>query len=291
MKRVMIIAIGFLSLVLCSCQKDTDEDLQCFDSNGASNALFSIGYNKQVRFSKGNLQYQASTRTWRFAEHQYDRIGEDNSNISATYEGWIDLFGWGTSGWNSGATCYQPWSNSTDYSDYLPGGSNASDLTGNYANADWGVYNAISNGGNRASIWRVLTKEEWNYLFFERSGTYRWAKAKVNDICVVIIFPDNFNKPSEITIHDANNYDVMYRTNIYDNSQSTLLQNAGCILLPAEGYRYGLDADLVAMSAYWSSSKAGGNCAWTLDLFDKYVRMNSHDISTGRYVRLVMDAE
>ena len=61
-------------------------------------------------FSKGNLQYKASTNEWKFAEHQYDFIGEGNNNISSTYNGWIDLFGWGTSGNNHGAVCYQPWS-------------------------------------------------------------------------------------------------------------------------------------------------------------------------------------
>ena len=74
---------------------------------------------KQVYFSQGNLQYQASTNTWRFAENQYDAIGNDNSNISSTNEGWIDLFGWGTSGYNNTANDpfainYKPWATSYD---------------------------------------------------------------------------------------------------------------------------------------------------------------------------------
>lgn len=31
-----------------------------------------------IQFAPGNLQYQASTGTWRFAENQYDVIGEGN---------------------------------------------------------------------------------------------------------------------------------------------------------------------------------------------------------------------
>lgn len=50
--------------------------------------------------SPGNLQYQASTGIWRFAEHQYDYIGSGNENISTSYSGWIDLFGWGTGRYN-----------------------------------------------------------------------------------------------------------------------------------------------------------------------------------------------
>jgi len=55
------------------------------------------------------LQYQASTDTWRFAEHQWDFVGDDtdgnvfendvkcnNALTSDSYDGWIDLFGWGT---------------------------------------------------------------------------------------------------------------------------------------------------------------------------------------------------
>ena len=73
----------------------------------------------KVIFSQGNLQYQASTGTWRFAENQYDYVGNatlgnvyengvkcNNALISDSYTGWIDLFGWGTSGYNHGAVCY-----------------------------------------------------------------------------------------------------------------------------------------------------------------------------------------
>ena len=96
---------------------------------GSKGGLFSVSATQQVWFSQGNLQYQASTNIWRFAEHQWDYVGtqtdasgfyggtiggtvsgSDNRNIRSTYGGWIDLFGWGTSGWSSGAVCYQPWS-------------------------------------------------------------------------------------------------------------------------------------------------------------------------------------
>lgn len=36
---------------------------------GTLSGLFSVSATKQVRFAKGNLQYRASTNTWRFAEH------------------------------------------------------------------------------------------------------------------------------------------------------------------------------------------------------------------------------
>ena len=104
-------------------------------------------------FSQGNLQYQASTNTWKFADNQYDYVGSTNSNISSFYSGWIDLFGWGTSGYHDANdpynVNYQPWSTSTSqvnssYNNYGYGPSiNMIDpnLTGTNANYDWGVYN------------------------------------------------------------------------------------------------------------------------------------------------------
>ena len=45
---------------------------------GAIDGFVSIGENKRVVFSQGNLQYQASTDSWRFADEQYTLIGKDN---------------------------------------------------------------------------------------------------------------------------------------------------------------------------------------------------------------------
>ena len=44
-------------------------DIQLLPEGALCN-IFSVGENKTVHFSKGNLQYQASTNTWRFAEEQ-----------------------------------------------------------------------------------------------------------------------------------------------------------------------------------------------------------------------------
>ena len=43
---------------------------------GAINGLFSVSATQQVYFSQGNLQYIGNTNTWKFADHQWDVIGE-----------------------------------------------------------------------------------------------------------------------------------------------------------------------------------------------------------------------
>ena len=108
---------------------------------GLLNGTFSINEQVQVGFSKGNLQYQASTNTWRFAEEQTDYIGAANSSISSTNSGWIDLFGWGTSGINHGAVCYQPWSTNQNNANYYAYGNGTNNLFNQTGQADWG-YNA-----------------------------------------------------------------------------------------------------------------------------------------------------
>ena len=161
---------------------------------GSLKGGFSVGENTAVLFSQGNLQYigSAATPYWKFADHQWDCFG-DNGQGSDNQDVNRDLFGWGTSGYNHGANCYQPWSTSQTYSDYYSYGNSSYNLFDQSGQADWG-YNAISNGGNlENSGWRTLTQAEWQYLFNTRSTAsgIRFAKAQVNNVNGVILLPDD----------------------------------------------------------------------------------------------------
>ena len=260
---------------------------------GAIKFAFSVSDDKQVYFSQGNLQYQASTGIWRFAEQQYDKIGDDNANISSTNSGWIDLFGWGTSGWNSGANAYQPYSTSTSHSDYYPGGDYANNLTGSYANADWGVYNAISNGGNQAGQWRTLTYSEWKYLISERTQASRlMGQGRVNGVNGLILLPDGWETPSSVIFTDAPNN---YSTNVYSQDEWLVMQSYGAVFLPAAGNRYGTKQlnNVGSLANYWSSSANGGNNrAGYLNFGRDYAYMYKDGFRyQGMSVRLVQDVE
>lgn len=239
---------------------------------GAINGLFSVSSTQQVYFSQGNLQYQASTNTWRFAINQYDYIGNDNSSISSTYSGWIDLFGWGTSGCNHGAVCYQPWSTSMTDSDYYAYGDLNLNLNNQSGQADWG-YNAISNGNNTTNCWRTLTRDEWVYLFNTRATTsgIRYAKAKVNNINGVIILPDNWST-SIYSLTNTNESGANYNTNVIDLADWNTLENAGVVFLPAAGIRDGTHVPNTVGSYgyYWSSTSNGSSNAYTLDFSYNY---------------------
>ena len=152
---------------------------------------FSVSETKQVYFSKGNLQYQASTDTWRFAERQYDRILADNRFRSSSYSGWIDLFGWGHSGYGN----QNPYDSKSHYP--LVDGAEKGIAGTNY---DWGVCNKIINGGNKEGLWRTLTADEWKYLVDQRP--YAKNLRLLATVCGVeglVFLPDDFVRPSDFS--------------------------------------------------------------------------------------------
>lgn len=235
---------------------DTPEDVKI--ENGTIMAAFSVSSTDKVYFSTGNLQYQASTATWKFADNQYDVVGKDNESISSSFAGWIDLFGWGTSGWNGGATAYQPYSTDYNYEQYYVGGSSDNNLTGSYANADWGVYNAISNGGGNAGVWRTLTQEEWYYLIKDRkNASDLYSVAKVNGVAGLIVLPDKWETPSSLQFSSRA---YSWTTNVYDADEWKTFEKSGAVFLPAAGYRSGSSvSDVGAYGAYWSTTGSSSN--------------------------------
>ena len=262
-----------------------------FTDYGAVNSLFSVASGKQVRFSRGNLQYQASTDTWRFAEQQYLCAGSDNANASASYTGWIDLFGWGTSGWNSGAAEYLPYSTSTTNEDYYPGGDAANDLLGDNDSADWGLFNAIAAGGDQSGKWRTLTAAEWNYLLGSASTRQgKCGKAVIDGTYNgIVLLPDNWVLPSNLTFTPGITAD--YTANDYTAVQWSAMEDAGAVFLPAAGFRDGTTVSNVGTHGYyWSATHINATYAYALYFFSSYA--NTSDLGTraaGRAVRLVAD--
>ena len=276
-------------------------------------ASYKVSDSTSVYFSQGNLQFttQGSHKTadstakgiWRFAENQYDVIGVANRNIDSTYTDWIDLFGWGTSGWKSEATCYQPWSKSETNSDYYPGGSYSNSLTGTYANADWGVYNAISNGGNEPNKWRTLTNSEWQYLFQNSKWTLGYIKKtdKDSSLCFMLI-PETFTAPEGTTVQILGTANLtstsmtdltVPSTNTYTTDEFASLEKLGVVALPCGGSRHGTSMYYVGSDGYyWSPSAYDSDYAYEFYFYSTRVNSNSYNSRHyGRSVRLVQDVK
>ena len=282
--------------------------------NGALPGMFSISDTSQIRFSMGNLQYQASTGIWRFAERQFDFIGRTNSQISSTNVLWIDLFGWGTSGYHNQNDTYNmffyPYSSSSDlvnetynYDGYGPShGIVWPFLSGESANYDWGIYNPISNGGNVDGIWRTLSNEEWIYLLRERNNaSNKWGLAMVCDINGIILLPDYFERPDNIVFNIGSNNGFL--NNNYNLDEWRHMEAAGAVFLPAAGFRTNVYVyHNGSMGFYWTSSYVSKGLAYHITLnetgassqFNDYYRESNGKQFNRHYgmsVRLVQDVE
>lgn len=251
------------------------------DVEGALSGYFTVGESTRVRFSQGNLQYQASTQTWRFAENQYDMIGNDNANISDSYSGWIDLFGFGTGD--------NPTKSISNYSDY-------STFT------DWGT-NAISNGGNEANLWRTLTTDEWLYLFYSRTDAANlFGLGSVNGVSGLIILPDNWTTPQgasftpsttqglvDTGVYFSNTNGDNFSHNTYTAEQWLVMEQSGAVFLPVTGYRWGTGMDYVGTTGYyWSTTPYNEGYVRSLYFDSNYFYpQGNHDRYLGLSVRLV----
>ena len=239
-------------------------------AEGGIPGQFSINENgKKVLFSQGNLQYNPAENIWRFAEKQYDMIGADNANISPTYNGYIDLFGWGT-------------------------GNNptlASEGEGDYATfTDWGIH-PISNGTNTANKWRTLSLAEWEYLIYDRANADKLrALATVNGVHGCILLPDAWKLPQGLSFAAAA---TTWAGNVYTEAQWQQMEQAGAVFLPAMGSRLGTKFSPVAAdgsSNYWSNTKDNENSAWSVSITDGYsIVTYCNDIQDGVGVRLVTE--
>ncbi|MBO5814256.1 MAG: hypothetical protein J6R13_07065 [Alistipes sp.] len=197
-------------------------------NDGALSGAFTVDSSgRKICFSRGLLQFNPAKYEFRFAEKQYDIIGKDNEKIAPNYDGWIDLFGWGTSGYMG---C-QPTETDKDDSNYGPASGNIDGT-----NFDWGVYNPITNGGNKEGIWRTPTKAEWEYLTSKRPNA---AKLRVRcTVCGVegyMLMPDNFwDNRLRLSIDLTTD---KYSDNTYSAEQWSQLEAIGVVFMPTLGKR------------------------------------------------------
>ena len=263
---------------------------------GALSGKFTINESgDQVFFSKGNLQATTTDLganwSWAFAEHQWDYIGEAEGNTSINGDGTVsanstvDLFGWvGASNttW-TGAAQYGVTNSTTVVS---------ADTYGNVAEenlkSDWG--NTIDGTG---TTWRTLTSDEWVYLFNTRTdASSKYGHGKINNICGMIILPDSWTLPTDLSFTAGNSA----YTNRYTTEQWTQMESAGAVFLPAAGFRNGsLVSGAGGNGRYWSSSPytSKAHSACSVYFLTGYLepQYKYWDRYHGHSVRLVREVE
>lgn len=238
--------------------------------------VFSVGSGNYINFSPGNLQYHARNKSWRFAPEQYEYIGDGNRNIDiSSYNGRIDLFGWGT---GNAPTRYS--TNESSYKTFI----------------DWGG-NMIwdDNLLYEAGTWRTLTTDEWEYLVSKRSNASSLiGVAQVAGTNGLILLPDDWECPDGITFNSG--FGSSYSSvNTYNASKWAILESAGAIFLPAGGYRSNATLyDVQQYGNYWTAtyegfSKDGAYYNYYMDfsMSECSVRQRGLKLYCGASVRLV----
>ena len=271
------------------------------------------------------LKNADGTGTWRFAEHQYDFMGDGPSsgtnyqgnvtvagyskyNASADLDVARDLFGWGTSGYNN----KYPYMTSTSSGSYYSGS-----MVDDGANYDWGVYHSasgsstdkITNGGNYA--WRLWTSEEMSYVMKRTNKVYTrddymenkklfcyttLSGVTTNDIKGMIIFPDGWTGNFIKTIKYASG---SYDNNVFNADQWAMLEGLGCIFLPAAHTRDGVSISYKDEGHYWTSTvfsvlnntEYRGGCLEFWDGSSLSSATNDRVRNLGQSVRLIRDVE
>lgn len=257
---------------------------------GALSGEFSVSATKKVYFSKGNLQYRNTgthttatstgvTGEWRFADDQLTLIGTGNV-MSDLNHNWIDIFCYGTSGYCG----LNPLLSINYYS---------SAINGTYY--DWGLFNAISNGGNTPGLWRTLTSEEWAYLFNQARSSFRYVGATIGNLNGLIIFPDNYTHPSGAST--LTNINSTNHLNAISEASWALIEEAGAVFLPTTGEYSVSNTTIGAVTCqnpniygeYWTSSFTSNPIMFRFETNNQRLAIPTCVNSTLLPVRLVQD--
>ena len=247
---------------------------------GALVGKFSVSSTKKVYFSKGNLQATTTDLganwTWAFAEHQWDYIGNaaGNTMVTATSpfingNATVDLFGWvgASSNWDGvnkyGITSSDATNNKNGY------GNVASESL----KSDWGTL--IGSG------WRTLSMAEWSYLLATRTVNGGKGADKsytlnqsVNGKKGMVIYPDN------------------YTGAVYSGDNWASFEAAGCVFLPAAGWRDGttIKNSINDRGYYWSTTPSNATAAKRMFFAAGLELDGDNSRAFGFSVRLVYNA-
>ena len=283
MKRLfnICLVIALHAIILTSCDllfpysvEDAPEYLpvEPEDPNPDILGKFSVGVNKWVQFSPGNLEYSGDTHEWSFVNDQIMPYIASNDGCD-NYHGDIHLFSWGTGD--------DPYKNhSGNFNKYI----------------DWGI-NKIGN--DKPRTWRALTKDEWEYILSYRPNADNLKGA----IYIMdngryyaegwILLPDRWVCPAGLNFTAGSTGE--YSTNIYLFDEWKVLEASGAVFFPIEGmsslniYSTCYTSGLRETGHYWTASERDNDEAYYVYFSSSSARITYTDRSHGLSVRLVKD--
>ena len=126
MKKTLFIALALL-MGIASLQAA---------ANNVRNGKFQVADGQYIKFAKGNLFYSGTSKSFDLPSSQYEARTTWNESTSKDWTGSWDLFGWGTSKYNS-IYPYETSQNNSAYASEVP--DNTDIVKGEYAEYYWGV--------------------------------------------------------------------------------------------------------------------------------------------------------
>ncbi len=206
--------------------------------DGALNGQFTVNENgDQVYFSKGNMYWNEENTSFEFETSQTNCETQWNSHVSH--------FFWSK---NKDKAREYEYSDKVSYGDVFF--TNVSGFTAN----------------GQTDVWRTLSTAEWQYILgfssdgtniAHRNVTNRFAKANVDGVNGLLIFPDVF-KWNESTMGNEPEYNMEDNSfsNTYSTDNFTAMQNAGVVFLPSAGsyYRRRDRREDTEFGYYWTST-------------------------------------
>ena len=268
MKKYFFFAICAMTVLLTACEKNEPSNSNTGSDISKNQIAFSVSADKQVTFSKGNLQYNPVNDKWSFADSQLE-----------TYN---DFFGWHLFGWSADNTT-APFGVSTS-------GDRENDYLGSFV--DWGT-NTI--GDDAPNTWRTLSNDEWEYLLNTRTNASSLkAVAQVNGVNGLIFLPDNWTCPTDVAFksgfHSTLGRENYAEYQSFAADQWSLLESAGAVFLPAAGIRDSIHVFVNQYyGGYWSATEDGSEGAYYLSFAPNEAYMGYSSRYLGNSVRLVKD--
>lgn len=229
-----------------------------FDGEGASLSTFSVGDGVEVRFSRGILQYKATTDSWRFAQQQFDCVGHANEFFGTGYDGWVDLHGWDSNGYSQSG-----WRLMThDEATYLMTQRSASTVNG------------VENARYALAVVNNL------------HGLILFPDNYVHPAGVTLPVGINNNGQTPIALQENGWY-----SNIYTIADWQCLEEAGAIFLPTAGRRNGGTVyDFNRYGLFWLADTLGSDKAYVLSVWERYTGTGTAELrQMGGPVRLIKE--
>ena len=238
------------------------------ENGGGGGGRFSVSSTTTVEFAPGNLYWDGGA--FRFEANQWS---------------FADT-------WNENHVSHFKWS------------AAASAVTSGYSySGDLFCANNFTVAGD-SHTWRTLSKNEWSYLLNTSGGSSgrtdanRFAKARVNGVRGLLIFPDGYTLPEGYTTTDGgtgmakvnktSSSDAPWPSESIPTGTWASMESAGAVFLPAAGFRFGTDVHGVgSYGFFWSSSPGGSDYAYGMSFDSGGVGTNRDGRKYGNAVRLV----